>query len=130
MNANYTIKGKVFNQIYSDKAESLRRSVTDGATLPHFMRIAHSQGTDKATKLPILSDLLEFKMSHLDTGGVNPSPIPLIVRVTVVHGTGLYQPSTPSIQLACDCAIQTISSTAADASAQSLRDNIFVTKEQ
>jgi len=130
MNANLTVKAKVYNQVYSDKTESLRRSVTDGATLPHTMKIAHSDATDSATKLPIKRHLFRIDMTHLDTGAVNPSPVPVTAYMVVQHGVGLYQPTSTAIELVVDSVCQALVSTAADASALDLADEIFVSQEQ
>lgn len=130
MNADVTLKSKVYKLLYSDKAGSERKSITDGATLPHKLRIAHSDATDSATKLPIQRSLVRVDMTHLDTGGVNPSPVPVSAYIVVQHGTGLYQPSTASVELAVDTLIQALTGTGADASALDLTDEIFVNKEQ
>jgi hypothetical protein len=130
MNADITLKGKVFKLLYSDLAGSVRRSITDGATLPHTMKIAHTQATDSATKLPVSRSQFRVEMTVLDTGGVNPSPIPVTAYMIVQHGKGLYQPSQAAIELAVDVLVQALTGTAADASALDLADEVFVNKEQ
>lgn len=130
MNADITLKGKAYVQNYSDKAGSLRTSITDGAALPHTIRIAHTDGIDSKTKLPITRSLFRVDMSHLDTGGVNPSPLPVSVQVVVQKGKGLYQPSTATIELAVDSAVQAFTGTGADASALDLADEIFAGNQQ
>jgi hypothetical protein len=130
MNADITLKAKAYKQVYSDKAESVRRSTTDGAVLPHTLRVAHSDAVDGTTKSPVKRHLVRLDMSHLDTGGVNPSPIPVTAYMVVQHGIGLYQPSQTAIELAVDSVIQALSGTGADASALDLTDEIFVNQEQ
>jgi hypothetical protein len=130
MNADITLKAKVYKLLYSDKTESIRKSITDGAILPHTLRIAHSDATDSSTKLPIKRSLVRVDMTHVDTGGTNPSPVPVSAYVVVQHGTGLYQPTQAAIELAVDTLIQGLTGTGADASALDLTDEIFVNKEQ
>jgi len=130
MNANITLKSKVYNQVYADKGGSLRRSITDGATLPHELRIAHSDGVDSKSKLAIKRSLFRIDMTHLDTGGINPSPIPVTCYMVVQHGVGTFQPSTTAIELAVDSVCQALVSTAADGSALDLADDVFAAKEQ
>lgn len=130
MNADITLKSKVYKQNYSDKAGSLRTSTTDGAALPHTVKIAHTDAVDSKSKLPIKRSLFRVDMSHLDTGGVNPSALPVSVQVVVQRGTGLYQPTQTAIELAVDTMIQALTGTAADASALDLTDEIFVNMEQ
>jgi hypothetical protein len=130
MNADITLKAKVYKQVYSDQAGSLRRSTTDGAALPHTMRIAHTNAVDSKTKVPTIRSLTRVDMSHLDTGGINPSPLPVSVQLVVVKGTGLYAPTQAAIELCVDTLIQALSGTGADASALDLTDEIFVNGEQ
>jgi len=130
MNADITLKSKAYKLIYSDANGSLRRSITDGATLPHTMEIAHQDATDGATKLPVTRSKFAVNMSYLDTGGVNPSPIPVRVQIVVVAGKGVYQPSQTAIELCVDTAIQALTGTGADASALDLADEIFANHEQ
>jgi hypothetical protein len=131
MNNDITLKSKVYKWISSEQDKgSLRRSVTDGAALPHIWTIKHSDSTDRTTKLPVKVRTSKLAMSHLDTGGVNPSPVPIQVTMTVVHGVGLYQPSQAAIELAVDSKIQAYVGTGADASAQDLTDEVFVGGEQ
>lgn len=130
MNADITVKAKSYKTIYSDKNGSLRRSITDGATLPHELKIAHTEATDSRTKIPTTRSLMRLDMTHLDTGGVNPSPLPVSVQIVVVKGKGLYQPSQTAIELAVDSVIQALTGTGADASALDLTDEIFVAGEQ
>jgi len=130
MTSDITVKGKAYALVYSDKAGSLRRSTTDGATLPHTIRIAHTDAVDSATKIATRRSLLRVDMTHLDTGGVNPSPLPVSVQVVVVKGKGSYSPSSTAILLALDSAIQFLSTTAADGSALGLRSTYSVNEEQ
>jgi len=130
MNANITLKSKVYNQIYSDKAGSLRRSITDGATSPHTLRIAHTDGIDSATKIATRRSLMRLDMTHTDTGAVNPSPLPVSVQVVVVKGTGVYAPTQAAIELAIDSVVQALTGTSADASALDLADEVFANEEQ
>jgi hypothetical protein len=130
MNADITLKGKVYKLLFSDKTESQRKSITDGATLPHTIKIAHSDATDSATKQPIKRSLFRVDMTHVDTGGVNPSAVPVTAYLVVQHGTGLFQPSLAAIELAVDTVVQAMTGTAADASALDLADEVFVNKEQ
>lgn len=130
MNADITLKAKVYKLNYSDKSGSLRTSTTDGAALPHTVKIAHSDAVDSKTKLPMKRSLFRVDMTHLDTGGVNPSPLPVSVQIVVQKGTGLYAPSLTAIELAVDSAIQALTGTAADGSALDLADEIFVNLEQ
>jgi len=130
MNADITVKAKVYKLLFSDQAGSQRKSVTDGATLPHTLKIAHSDAIDSATKLPIKRSLMRVDMTHVDTGGVNPAPIPVSAYIVVQHGTGTGQPSTAAVQLAIASLVQILSGTGADGSALGLDDDIFVNKEQ
>jgi len=130
MNADITLKGKVYKQVYSDKAGSLRRSITDGTTLPHEISIAHQDATDSKSKLPVKRSKMALSYSHKDTGGVNPSPVPVLAQLVVQHGTGLYQPTQADIEFAVDSLVQALTGTAADASALDLADEIFASKEQ
>jgi hypothetical protein len=130
MNANITLKSKVYNQVYSDKAGSLRRSITDGAALPHELRISHTDAVDSKTKLEVKRSVMRVDMTHLDTGGVNPAPVPVTAYLVVQHGVGTNQPSTASIELAVDTLIQALTGTGADASALDLADEVFAGKEQ
>lgn len=130
MNADITLKSKVYKLLYSDKAESVRKSITDGAILPHTIRIAHSEAVDSATKLPVKRSLMRVDMTHVDTGGVNPAPTTVSAYLVVQHGIGLNQPSQAAIELAVDTLIQALTGTGADASALDLTDEIFVAKEQ
>lgn len=130
MNADITLKAKVYKQVYSDKAGSLRKCTTDGAALPHQIRIAHTEATDNKTKVPTIRSLMRVDMSHLDTGGVNPSPLPVSVQLVVVKGTGIYAPTQAAIELAVDSLIQALTGVTADASALDLADEIFVNGEQ
>lgn len=130
MNADITLKSKVYKQVYSDKAGSLRKSTTDGAALPHQLRIAHTEAVDNKTKIPVVRSLMRLDMTHLDTGGVNPSPLPVSVQIVVVKGTGIYAPTQAAIELAVDSLVQALTGTAADASALDLADEIYVNGEQ
>lgn len=130
MNADITLKGKAYKLIYSDKLGSLRKSVTDGAALPHTMRIAHTDAVNSKTKVLTRRSLSRIDMTHLDTGGVNPSPQPVSVQLVVEKGVGLYAPTLTAIELAVDSLMQMYSSTAADASALDLTDEVFVNEEQ
>jgi hypothetical protein len=130
MTNDITLKGKVYNWQFSTEAGSQRKSITDGATLPHTIKIAHSDATDSATKLPIKRSLFRVDMTHVDTGGVNPAPVPVSAYLVVQHGTGLYQPTTAAIELAVDTVVQAMTGTGADASALDLADEIFAGKQQ
>jgi hypothetical protein len=130
MNANITLAGKVYNQVYSDKAGSLRKCVTDGAAFMHTVRIAHTDAIDSKTKVPTRRSLFRLDMTHVDTGGTNPAPLPVSAQLVVVKGTGLYAPSSAAIQAVVDSVIQALTGTGADASALDLNDEIFVNEEQ
>lgn len=130
MNADITLKSKVYKMVYSDKAGSLRRSITDGAAKPHELRIAHSEATDSVSKQPVARRLLRVDMTHLDTGGINPSPVKVSAYMVVQHGLGIYQPTTADIELAVDTLVQALAGTGADASALDLADEIFAAGEQ
>lgn len=130
MNADITVKAKVYKQVYSDKAGSLRRSTTDGATLPHTIRIAHTDAVDSKTKVPNTRTLVRIDMSHLDTGGINPSPFPVSAQLVLVKGKETFAPSSTAILLALDSMRQILASTAADASALDLATTIGVNQEQ
>lgn len=130
MNADITLKSKVYKQVYSDKAGSFRKSVTDGAALPHTLRIAHTDTINSKTKVATRRSLCRLDMTHLDTGGVNPSPQPVSVQLVVEKGTGVYAPTQAAIELAVDSVIQALTGTGADASALDLADEIFVNEEQ
>lgn len=132
MNPDITLKGKVYSQQYSgtNVTGSQRRSITDGAALPHTIRIAHQDAIDSKTKIATRRSLFRLDYSHLDTGGVNPSPLPVSVQLVVVKGKGIYAPSQATIEAAVDSVIQALTGTAADASALDLTDEIFVGEQQ
>lgn len=130
MNADITLKGKAYKQVYSDKAGSLRRSITDGAALPHTIRVAHTDMIDSKTKSSARRSLMRVDMTHLDTGGVNPAPLQVSAQLVVVKGTGTNQPTQAAVELAVDTLIQALTGTGADASALDLADEIFVNEEQ
>jgi hypothetical protein len=130
MNPDITLKGKAYKQVYSDKAGSLRKSITDGAALPHYLRIAHSDMVDSKTKIAARRHLFRVDMTHVDTGAVNPSPLQVSAQLVVVTGTGVYQPTQAAIELAVDTLIQALTGTGADASALDLTDEVFVNEEQ
>lgn len=130
MNADITVKAKLFKQTYSDKAGSLRVSTTDGAAFPHSISISHQRLIDGKTKLPMDQSKLFISTSHKDTGGVNPAAAPFTVQVTARRGTGLNAPTQAEILLGLEMARQILADTSADASALNLGTNIFVTQEQ
>lgn len=130
MNDNITLKAKVYNRVYSDKAGSLRRSLTDGAALPHTIKVAHTEIVDSVSKLKLARSLVRIDMSHLDTGGVNPAATPVTAYMVVTHGTGINQPTTAAIELAVDSLCQAMVGTGADASALDLAAIFFANKEQ
>jgi hypothetical protein len=98
--------------------------------LPHTLRIAHQDAIDSRTKVATRRSLMRVDMTHLDTGGVNPSPLQVSVQLVVVKGKDTYAPSQTAIELAVDTLIQALTGTAADASALDLADEIFVNEEQ
>lgn len=130
MNPDITLKSKVYKMLYSDKVGSMRKSITDGAALPHTIRIAHQDATDSKTKVPTRRSLIRVDMTHLDTGAVNPSPLPVSAQLVLVKGTGVWAPTQAQIELCVDTLIQALTGTAADASALDLTDEIFVNEEQ
>lgn len=130
MNNDITLKGKTYALQFSDKTGSQRRSTTDGAHLPHLVRIAHMDAVDSATKLPVKRSKSQVVFSYLDTGAVNPSPIPVTVTLTVVRATGIYQPSASVVQNAIGSLIQMLNGTSADAASLNLLTNIHVNEEQ
>lgn len=130
MNADLTLKGKAYKLQYSDKAGSVRRSTTDGATLPHVMSIKHSSAVSSATKVAINRTLVRIDMSHLLSDGVSPGPEPVSAYMVVQHATGLNAPTTAAIQTAVQSLIQALTGTVADGSALNLLDAICVNKEQ
>jgi len=131
MTNDITVMSKAYKWVYSDaNGGSLRRSTTDGATLPHTLKVAHVDAIDSKTKVPCRRSTVRFDLTHVDTGGANPSPLPVSAYMVLVKGKGVYAPSTASIQLAINSLIQLLSQTAADASALALRDAIGVNEEQ
>jgi len=130
MNADITLKGKAYKLVFSDKAGSKRVSTTDGAQMPHTLRIAHQDAIDSATKLPITRSLFESAITHKDTTGTIVAPRPVRAYVVVEKLKGANAPSTADILLAIGTVIQAIASTSADASALDLASSVFVTGEQ
>lgn len=130
MNADISLKSKSYKLQYSDKLGSLRRSTTDGAALPHELRISHVESVDPKTKLPIIRSVVRIDLSHVDTGGVNPAALPVTAYMVVQQGRGVNQPNQTAIELAVDSVIQALTGTGADASALDLADEIFVNREQ
>jgi hypothetical protein len=130
MTNDITLKAKAYEWLYSSELGSARRSITDGAVLPHDLKISHIDVTDGKTKLAMRQSKMFLAMSHLDTGGVNPAAAPITVQVTVRKGVGVNAPSTVAIELAIDSVVQALTGTGADASALDLADDIFANEEQ
>jgi len=131
MTPDITLMGKSFKWIASlQNGGSLRRSTTDGATLPHTIKINHTDAVDSATKVACRRSQFRVDVTHLDTGGVSPSPLPCTAYVVFVKGKGMYGPSSATIQLTLNMLIQALSQTAADASALALRDLFGINEEQ
>jgi len=122
--------GKAYKSIFNDADKSVRRSTTDGATLPHLITISHTDAVDSKTKVSCRRSTMRVDLTHVDTGGVNPSPLPVSCYVVLVKGKGVYAPSTTAIQLAINSLVQLLAQTAADASALALRDPFGVNEEQ
>lgn len=130
MNADITLCGKVYKLVYSDKAGSLRRSITDGAALPHTMKIAHTETINSRSKIPTMRSLCRLDMTHKDTAGVNPSPQPVSVQLVVEKGLGVFAPTITDVELVVDSLIALLSTTAANAEALDQTDEIFANLEQ
>jgi len=123
MNANLTIDTLTFNQIFSDKAGSLRREVARGVNLPTELKIAHADYTDSATKLPGKRSLARAdRFIELSTGIVAP----VSAYIVVTHPTDADVTSTDILAV-----IQhLITLLQEDDSGLDLMDEIFVNKEQ
>lgn len=70
MNANLTISGLSFNQIYSDQNGSLRRETSRGANLPTELLIKHQNYVDSATKVTGKRTLVRLDYYMTMTDGV------------------------------------------------------------
>lgn len=70
MNADITVSGLAYKQIYSDKSGSLRRETARGATLPTELLIKHQEYVDSVTKVPGIRTLVRFDHYMTMTDGV------------------------------------------------------------
>lgn len=124
MNANLTIDTLSFNQIYSDKSESLRRESSRGANLPTELKISHQDYTDSATKLPGKRSLVRFDrtVALSDTTTVAPVSAYIVVarpNDAAITGTDILAVVQHLITLLQE-----------DDSGLDLMDEIFVNLEQ
>lgn len=125
MNSNLTIDTLTFNQVYSDKSESLRREVSRGVNLPTEMRVAHQEYTDSKTKVKGTRHLVRFdRYVTLSTGIIVPVSAYTVVTV----------PTDSSVTSADVLAVAQHLNNALFASTQTsgldLKDEVFVNQEQ
>lgn len=123
MNADLTIDTLVFKTLYSDEAGSVRREVARGVNLPTELKIAHSDYTDSATKLPGKRSVARFdRYIELSTGTIAP----VSAYVVVTHPTDADVTSTDITAVTQHL----ISLMQEDDTGLDLMDEIFVNKEQ
>lgn len=123
MTADLTIDTLSFKQQFSDKAGSSRREVSRGVSLPTEMRVAHSDYTDSATKLPGKRSLVRFdRYIELSTGAIAP----VSAYIVVTH------PNDPDVLSADILAVvgHLIQIIASGGTNLDLKDEVFVNKEQ
>lgn len=123
MNANLTVSTLSFNQVFSDKAGSLRREVSRGPNLPTEMKVAHADYTDSSTKLKGKRSLLRFDR-YIELSDDSIAPVSAYVVVT--HPTDANVESTDIIAVV-EALINTLQE---DDTGLDLMDEIFVNKEQ
>lgn len=125
MNSNLTIDTLTFNQVYSDKSESLRREISRGVNLPTEMRVAHQEYVDSKTKVKGMRHLVRFdRFVTLSTGAIVPVSAYTVVTV----------PKDASVVSADVLAVVQHLNNALFASTQTsgldLKDELFVNQEQ
>jgi hypothetical protein len=123
MNANLTVSTLSFNQIFSDKAGSLRREVSRGVTLPTEMKVAHTDYKDSATKLQGKRSLVRFDR-YIELSDDSIAPVSAYVVVTHPNDSAV---TSTDILAVVECLVNTLQE---DDTGLDLMDEIFVNKEQ
>lgn len=130
MNANLTLNGLTYTQVFSDKEGSERRNSGLGANLPRVLRIAHTESTEGASKTPCTRSVLRHDQYVTDgDGNVLPVPVSLYL-VAVVPKDGASSPVATAISDSTIAIRQMISSTGADGNALNLASAFIENKEQ
>lgn len=125
MNANLTIDTLSFNQVYSDKSESLRRDVSRGVNLPTELRISHQEYTDSKTKVKGTRHLVRFDRHVAFSSGVI-APVSAYAVVAVPGDSAV----TSADVLAVAQHLNNVLFASTQTSGLDLKDEIFVTQEQ
>lgn len=123
MNTNLTVDTLSFNQVFSDKAGSLRREVSRGPNIPTEMKVAHSDYVDSSTKLKGKRSLLRFDR-YIELADNTIAPISAYVVVT--HPTDSAVASADILAVVGHL-LNTLTS---GGTGLDLDDEIFVNKEQ
>lgn len=123
MNADLTVSTLSFNQVFSDKAGSLRREVSRGPNLPTEMKVAHSDYVDSSTKLKGKRSLVRFDR-YIELSDDTIAPVSAYVVVTHPIDSAV---TSSDILAAVECLINTLQE---DDTGLDLMDEIFVNKEQ
>jgi hypothetical protein len=125
MNDNLTIDTLSFNQIFSDKTESLRREVSRGVNLPTEMRVAHQDYSDSKTKVSGRRHLVRFdRFVSLSSGII--APVSAYAVVTVPSDTGVLSADILAVVQHLNNVLFASTQTAG----LDLKDEIFVVQEQ
>lgn len=125
MNANLTIDTLTFNQVYSDKTESLRREVSRGVNLPTEMRISHQEYTDSKTKVKGVRHLVRFDRHVSFSSGV-VAPVSAYAVVAVPGDTGVTSADVLAVVQHLNNSLFASTQTAG----LDLKDEVFVNQEQ
>jgi hypothetical protein len=123
MNANLTIDTLSFNEVYSDKTGSLRREISRGINLPTELKIAHTDATDSATKLPVKRSLARFDR-HVELSDGSTAPVSAYVVVSHPTDVGVESADITAVVQ------HLISLLQEDDTGLDLMDEIFLNKEQ
>lgn len=125
MNADLTISTLSFKQVYSDKAESLRRETSRGANVPTELRIAHQDYIDSKTKVAGRRHLVRVDYSvPLSTGQIGQ--VSAYTVVTVPNDSAV----TSAIVNATTQMLNNTLFASTQTNGLDLNDEIFVNQEQ
>lgn len=125
MNANLTIDTLSFNQVYSDKSESLRREVSRGVNLPTECRISHQDYVDSKTKVSGKRHLVRFDRYVSFSSGII-APVSAYAVVAVPTDTGV----TSADVLAVVQHLNNVLFASTQTAGLDLKDEVFVSQEQ
>lgn len=125
MNADLTINTLSFKQVFSDKAESLRREVSRGVNLPTEMRVAHTDYVDSKTKVKGRRHLVRFdRYVALASGAI--VPVSAYAVVTVPSDTAVTSADVTAVTQHLNNALFASTQT----SGLDLHEEVFVSQEQ